>query len=113
MVASTGSLRFVDELGSRCRREGVQALTEGTPSLVAATPGWPPVRVKEGLRQCVSARAPNWPQSNRKDQPTAEEVEAEAAARSSEGRAVPLGHPEVARIDSTLGPHRLPRTRSG
>jgi hypothetical protein len=46
MVAAPSLRR---QLGSRCRREGVQALTEGTPSLVAATRGWPPVRVKRAF----------------------------------------------------------------
>ena len=71
-------------------------------------------RYEQGGLAALAACAVYWPrQLEGASSPTAVKVGAGAAAKSPVVRAVPLGQQEAARIDSTLCPLRLPRTRSG
>ena len=98
----------MEELGTRSGTEGLQAFAKPELTLVGShvTAGYAVVPASRGHARSTGPSQPEGALS-----PTAEKVGAGAAAKSP--GAVPLGHQEAARIDSTLCPLRLPRTQSG
>jgi hypothetical protein len=102
-----GEHEDMEELGTRSWTEGLQAFAKPALTLVGSHD-----RRLRGRTGVTWLCAVYWPQpTGRSPSLTAEKVGAGAAAKSP--GAVPLGHQEAARIDSTLCPLRLPRTQSG
>jgi len=102
-----GEHEDMEELGTRSWTEGLQAFAKPALTLVGSHDRR--LRGRTGLTRHARSTGPS--QLEGAPSLTAEKVGAGAAAKSPE--AVPLGHQEAARIDSTLCPLRLPRTQSG